>query len=129
MAQGDSYQGTDVLIKIGNTVIGGQRGARLVRETDPIDAGHKGTGKWPSTLDGNKKWSVECDGVVLEGDAGLIAAKAAFANGTLVTVVCLDSHEAPESGPARITRMEKNAPHDGVTTYSMTFTGSGALTQ
>lgn len=52
------------------TLLGGQRSGDLNREADEIDASHKTSGGWKSTLLGLRSWSIDLETVYLAGDTG-----------------------------------------------------------
>ena len=79
-----AIKGLDVLIKVGSTVVGGQRNASLEMSAETIDTTVKTTGGWAAKIPGMKSWTSSCDGVYFLDDAGLEAAQAAFMNGTEV---------------------------------------------
>lgn len=60
------------------TLLGGQRSGDLNREADEIDASHKTSGGWKSTLPGLRSWSIDLETVYLAGDTGAKFLEAAF---------------------------------------------------
>lgn len=125
-----TVRGMDVLVSIKSgleyVVVGGQRGATLNRSSEAIDVTNKVNGGWKENVAGFKEWSVDCDGLYVVDDAGYAALEAAFntsdevelkiASGSLVYV-----------GKAIITDFPIEAPYDDIATYSISFTGTGAL--
>ena len=123
-----AIKGLDVLIKVGSTVVGGQRNASLEMSAETIDTTVKSTGGWASKIPGIKSWTSSCDGVYFLDDAGLEAAQAAFMNGTEVKLDFTNSSGLAYSGQAVITSMSVEAGQEDVVSYTISFEGTGALT-
>ena len=68
------------------TLLGGQRSGDLTRQADEIDASHKTSGGWKSTLPGLRSWSIDLESVYLAGDAGAQFLEAAFLAGKKVHI-------------------------------------------
>ena len=123
-----AIKGLDVLIKVGSTVVGGQRNASLEMSAETIDTTVKTTGGWASKIPGIKSWTSSCDGVYFVDDAGLEAAQTAFMNGTAVSLEFSNSNGLTYSGQAVITSMSVEAGQEDIVSYTISFEGTGALT-
>ena len=123
-----AIKGLDVLIKVGSTVVGGQRNASLEMSAETIDTTVKTTGGWASKITGIKSWTSSCDGVYFVDDAGLEAAQTAFMNGTAVNLEFSNSTGLAYSGQAVITSMSVEAGQEDIVSYTISFEGTGALT-
>lgn len=123
-----AIKGLDVLIKVGSTVVGGQRNASLEMSAETIDTTVKSTGGWAAKIPGIKSWTSSCDGVYFLDDAGLEAAQAAFMNGTEVKLDFSNSSGLAYSGQAVITSMSVEAGQEDIVSYTISFEGTGALT-
>ena len=123
-----AIKGLDVLIKVGSTVVGGQRNASLEMSAETIDTTVKTTGGWASKITGIKSWTSSCDGIYFVDDTGLEAAQAAFMNGTEVKLDFTNSSGLAYSGQAVITSMSVEAGQEDVVSYTISFEGTGALT-
>ena len=123
-----AIKGLDVLIKVGSTVVGGQRNASLEMSAETIDTTVKTTGGWAAKIPGIKSWTSSCDGVYFVDDAGLEAAQTAFMNGTAVKLDFTNSSGLAYSGQAVITSMSVEAGQEDVVSYTISFEGTGALT-
>ena len=123
-----AIKGLDVLIKVGSTVVGGQRNASLEMSAETIDTTVKTTGGWASKITGIKSWTSSCDGVYFVDDAGLEAAQTAFMNGTPVSLEFSNSNGLSYSGQAVITSMSVEAGQEDIVSYTISFEGTGALT-
>ena len=123
-----AIKGLDVLIKVGSTVVGGQRNASLEMSAETIDTTVKTTGGWASKITGIKSWTSSCDGVYFVDDTGLEAAQTAFMNGTAVSLEFSNSNGLSYSGQAVITSMSVEAGQEDIVSYTISFEGTGALT-
>ena len=123
-----AIKGLDVLIKVGSTVVGGQRNASLEMSAETIDTTVKSTGGWAAKIPGIKSWTSSCDGVYFLDDAGLAAAQTAFMNGTEVKLEFSKASGLAYSGQAVITSMSVEAGQEDVVSYTISFEGTGALT-
>ena len=123
-----AIKGLDVLIKVGSTVVGGQRNASLEMSAETIDTTVKTTGGWAAKIPGIKSWTSSCDGVYFVDDTGLEAAQTAFMNGTAVSLEFSNSNGLSYSGQAVITSMSVEAGQEDVVSYTISFEGTGALT-
>lgn len=111
------------------TLLGGQRSGDLNREADEIDASHKTSGGWKSTLPGLRSWSIDLETVYLAGDTGAKFLEAAFLAGKQVHV----KFEYPDknfvTGWGSITECSLSTPHDDVATLKGTISGDGPLSE
>lgn len=127
----EEIRGIDVMVsaKIGEvyTAVGGQRGATLNRASETIDVSNKVSGDWKKSITGLKEWSVDADGLLMTSDAAYEALETAFMEGTPVDLQIGIGADLTYSGEAIITDFPIEAPYDDVATYSVSFTGSGAL--
>lgn len=117
--------GVDVLISVGEAVIGGQRGATLNREVATIDATHKQVAGWGYNIAGQGSWSIDTDGVLLADDASLDTLEEAFENKEAVEITWTNPSGKSYKGSAILTSYPIEAPMDDVMTYSMSFQGQG----
>lgn len=133
----DEIRGIDILVSVNTgtaetpvyTAVGGQRGATLNRSSETIDVSNKVSGDWKKSISGLKEWSVDADGLLALTDAGFAALETAFNNSTEVLIQIAKGIELVYSGNAIITDFPIEAPYDDVATYSVSFTGTGALTR
>lgn len=125
-----TVRGMDVLVSIKSglehIVVGGQRGATLNRSSEAIDVTNKVNGGWKESVAGFKEWSVDCDGLYVVDDAGYEALEAAF-NASEEVELKIASGNLVYVGKAIITDFPIEAPYDDIATYSISFTGTGAL--
>lgn len=128
--------GVDVLVKIEDPTtpgtfitLGGQSGATLNRSTNTIDATSKDANGWAENLAGVNSWGVECEGFIVASDAAYTALEDAWEGRSLVTVQVLMPSGKKYTGDAIITDFPNEFPQDGAATYSLTLTGTGALTR
>src|SRR5699024_1314228 len=117
--------GVDVLISVGEAVIGGQRGATLNREVNTIDATHKQVAGWGYSIAGQGSWSIDTDDVLQADDASLDTLEEAFENKEAVKVTWTNPSGKSYTGDALLTSYPIEAQMDDVMTYSMTCKGPG----
>ena len=108
---------------------GGQRGGTLSRKADSIDASHKGSGGWKSTLQGLKEWSIDLDTLVMPNDEGLQVINQAFLDDQQINLKFEYPDKSYVTGWASITELSLEAPHDDVATYKGSLNGVGALSE
>ena len=121
-------RGFDVLVYVGENVIGGQQNCSLSMEADTIDISNKEDFGWASFIGGAKSWSVSCDGQFITDNEGQQALMEAFVNGTNVQVEMKDEDgKVYFGGEAAVTSIEIEAAFDDVCTLSLELQGIGAL--
>lgn len=128
--ENQAKRGLDLMIYVGDTAIGGQRGASIEMTSETLDVSTKTTGDWTAKINGAKSWTSSCEGICFFNDTGYKAAVNAFLNNQNVTVRLSDSSKSMGyTGQAIITTLSLDAPYDDALTYSMDFEGVGALTE
>ena len=125
-----NIRGLEVLIYIGGTAVGGQRGASLSMSADELDITDKNTVGYKKFLVGLKEWSISCDGLVVAGEAGYDALFNAFINGDIVKVQ-FKQEDGPfgYQGDMVVASMDFDAQYDDALTYSCELKGAGDLTK
>ena len=121
-------KGNDIRVSVGSTLIGGQQNCSINRETETSDTTTKDSGVWSEAEAIGLSWSVDLDGLVVVGDAGLKALKTAWRNLQQVDVK-YGTASNYESGRAIITSLSSNSPNKEKTTYSVSLLGVGALSE
>lgn len=111
------------------TLLGGQRSGDLSREADEIDASHKTSGGWKSTLPGLRSWSIDLESVYLKDDTGAKFLEEAFLVGKQVNVKFEYPDKSYVTGWGSVTECSLSTPHDDVATLSGTIKGDGALSE
>lgn len=111
------------------TLLGGQRSGDLSREADEIDASHKTSGGWKSTLPGLRSWSIDLESVYLKDDKGAKFLEEAFLLGKQVNVKFEYPDKSYVTGWGSVTECSLSTPHDDVATLSGTIKGDGALSE
>lgn len=110
-------------------LLGGQRSGDLSREADEIDASHKTSGGWKSTLPGLRSWSIDLESVYLKDDKGAKFLEEAFLVGKQVNVKFEYPDKSYVTGWGSVTECSLSTPHDDVATLSGTIKGDGALSE
>lgn len=111
------------------TLLGGQRSGDVTRKADSIDASHKTSGGWKSSLAGLREWSIDLESVVLLDDAGANFLEDAFNDGQLVHVKFEYPNKKYRTGWAAITDFSLSTKYDDVATIKGTLSGNGALSE
>lgn len=111
-------------------VLAGQKNASLSQSAETIDSTSKDTaGNWTESVPGFKSWSIDAEGAYVLDDAAYQTLQTAFLNSENVDVYLEFPSGLKYEGNATITDFSLDFPYDDLTTWSMSFTGNGALTQ
>ncbi len=130
--------GMDILLKVNvadsgspanYVAIAGQRGATLNRSRDTIDTTCKDSaGGWKTSIAGMGEWSIDTDGILIDGDANFAKLEQAFLNREILKVQMVNSKtKAGYEGDVVITDFPLEAPYDDAMTYSLSLAGAGEL--
>lgn len=111
------------------TLVGGQRSGDLSRSADEIDASHKTSGGWKSSLPGLRSWSIDLENVYLAGDKGAQFLEAAFLEGKQVHIKFEYPDKKYVTGWGSVTDCSLSTPHDDVATLKGTINGDGPLSE
>lgn len=128
-------------VKVGNLIklnvatktLVGQTGGSLSLSRETIDATTKDSGEWGEILLGNKSGSVKLD-ALYDPDAasgtGALDMLALFSAGTLAVLKWGETASGTKymSASGYITSFDQDAPDGDLTTYSCSFTITGAVT-
>jgi len=111
------------------TKIAGQRGATLSRSAETLETTSKDSQGFKEFEAGFKEWSIETEGLFVDGDAGFAELEDAFMNGTKLKVQIAYPNGSKYEGLTVVTDLGLDMPYDDMATASATFTGSGLLTK
>lgn len=124
--------GVSVLLSVkdGGTdrVLGGQSGATISMETNIIEVTSKDGNGWTENVAGVKSWSMECEGFMVKDDTSWEFIETSWQNGTEVDVTIAFADGKKYSGKALIESCGAEFPQDDAASYSLSLTGTGALT-
>ena len=119
-------QGINVILKVDNKVVGGQRNIQLNRSSNAIDITNKINSEWQENLQGLKTWGVTCNGIYVINSESLNLLEECFMESKDVEVtIIIGSKEY--NGKAIITNFPVNATYDKQFKYNITLLGNGAL--
>jgi len=107
--------------------IAGQRGGTFNISSDELDLTSKDNYGFADRDYGVQDWSIDGDGVYIEGDTSHDAILDAFLAREVVTVRWQFPSGKRFEGEAIITDFPIEAPYDDVATYSITLAGKGAF--
>lgn len=110
-------------------LVGGQRNAALNEKADSIDASHKTSGGWKSTLPGMKSWSIDYSGLGMLGNIGVAAMHQAFRESQQVNTKFEYPDGSYQIGWASVTSYALDTPHDGVATLKTSLEGVGPISE
>tara|TARA_R110000824_G_scaffold143876_1_gene311649 strand:- start:12 stop:449 length:438 start_codon:yes stop_codon:yes gene_type:complete len=141
MANGQ-LNGTDLGVYIGGTLVAYSTSATLNVNHSPRSTSNKEDGGWETAMEGYRNWDVSCDAMY----AWLDPAGSAISNETLseiftsyITtrasftltfgVTSSSTGDTKYTGTAWLTSASLSAPNEDTSTFSVSFQGSGELTQ
>ena len=119
-------QGINVILKVDNKVVGGQRNIQLNRSSNAIDITNKINSEWQENLQGLKTWGVTCNGIYLINSESLNLLEECFMESKDIEVTIIISNKE-YNGKAIITNFPVNATYDKQFKYNITLLGNGAL--
>ena len=119
-------QGINVILKVDNKVVGGQRNIQLNRSSNAIDITNKINSEWQENLQGLKTWGVTCNGIYLINSESLSLLEECFMESKDVEVTIIIGTKE-YNGKAIITNFPVNATYDKQFKYNITLLGNGAL--
>lgn len=135
-AEASAKAGKDILLCIWNTdgtkllAISGQQSLTINRSADTLEVTSKDTqGGWKSQISGMKEWSIDNDGIYMNGAESHKQLQKYFEGGDLVCLKVVDAKDKKPlfGGLACITDYTLEAPYDDSMTYSLSFSGNGPL--
>lgn len=121
--------GTDETTGAEWLLLGGQRSGDVSRKADSIDASHKGSGGWKSTIAGLKEWSIDLETLLMPNEESLTLLEKAFLEGEYVHLKFEYPDKSYMTGIASVTELSLNTPHDDVATYKGSLNGVGPLSE
>ena len=141
MANGQ-LNGTDLGVYIGGTLVAYSTSATLNINHSPRSTSNKEDGGWETAMEGYRTWDVSCDALY----AWLDPAGSAISNETLSEIFTGYIHtrasfsltfgttgstsgDTKYVGDAWLTSASLSAPNEDTATFSVSFQGSGVLTQ
>ena len=141
MANGQ-LNGTDLGVYIGGTLVAYSTSATLNINHSPRSTSNKEDGGWETAMEGYRTWDVSCDALY----AWLDPTGSAISNETLSDIFTGYIHtrasfsltfgttgstsgDTKYVGDAWLTSASLSAPNEDTATFSVSFQGSGVLTQ
>jgi len=136
--------GTDLLLKVGSTdanevVVAFATSCSLELSADEIDQTNKDSGGWKSIIQGTRSWSVSADAMYQnEAEASKKAFTDFFANVNARTKVYIEltianalgsDNNVYYSGEAYVSSLSVNGGTEDQATWSISLTGTGALSE
>ena len=123
----NAQKGINIVLKVGEQVLAGQLGARLIQSASPIDITNKITGQWEEHFYGIKTWKVECNGLYAKNANSYQMLQEAFRANQLIDVeIIMDEHRYV--GKAMLTEFPLTAVYNDTFKYNVRLLGDGELT-
>ncbi|WP_196603432.1 phage tail tube protein [Pectinatus haikarae] len=110
-------------------IIGGQRNTPLSRKANTLDASHKTSGGWGSTVPGLKSWSIDYSGLQIMSDEALQMIDYCFINDKQAHVKIAYKNGSYRTGWAYITEYNDDNAHDAIGTVKITLEGNGPISE
>ena len=145
MATTGVFNGTSLVVLVNNEVIAYSTSCSLSIAIDAPDASTKESGGWADEIGGQRSWSLTTDGLATVSPTTTIATYVSLPelsvlalNRTAVTVMFTTVtaggatpivDDAKWSGSAFIESLDMTADMENPVTYSVSFKGTGVLTQ
>ena len=132
MATTGKFNGTDILVYVDGVAVAHATSHSLNVNADMIDATTKSSAGWKDILPGLRDWSIDCEGMVAYDAAEGFSEAFADINSRTQVVVKFSTEETGDkryTGNAYVSSLSSSAPLEDVVTYSLSFTGDGALSE
>ena len=132
MATTGKFNGTDILVYVDGVAVAHATSHSLNINADMIDATTKSSAGWKDILPGLRDWSIDCEGLVAYDAAEGFSEAFADINSRTQVVVKFSTEETGDkryTGNAYVSSLSSSAPLEDVVTYSLSFTGDGALSE
>jgi len=108
------------------SMVGGQRGASLERETELVSINHKGGDGTTDYFATTSDWSVECDGILFLDDVAYEFLEEAY-EAKIKIMVELRRGDKKYEGLALITSLPIEGAYDSEASYTVSLQGCGKL--
>ena len=131
MATSGKFNGTNILVYNNGVAVAHATSHTLNFNAEMIDATTKSSAGWKDHLPGLRDWSIDCEALVaFDASEGIEELFTDYTGRTQLTVKFSTevTGDTRWTGSAYISTGSINAPLEDVTSFSVTFTGSGALT-
>ena len=132
MATTGKFNGTLLNVYLDNVIIGCATSSELSINADLADATCKDDGGWADHIHGLRDWSVSTDGLVkYDGANNVGSLYDLLSNRTSVNLrfTTNDTGDLVFSGMASVASISVSAEMESAVSYSVEFTGKGALTK
>jgi predicted secreted protein len=132
MATTGKFNGTLLNVYIDNVIIGCATSSELSVNVDLADATCKDDGGWADHIHGLRDWSVSTDGLVAYDGTNNIGDLYTLLSGRTSVTLKFTTNVTGDlvfSGTASVASISVSAEMEAAVTYSVEFTGKGALTK
>lgn len=111
------------------TKVGGQRNSPINMTAETLDANHKTSGGWASTVPGMKSWNISYSGLLIMDEDGLAALEYCYRESKQANVRIDYPNKTCQTGWAFVTEFDKDVGHDAIATVSITLSGVGPISE
>lgn len=132
MATAGKFNGTLLNVYLNNVIIGCATSSELSVNVDLADATCKDDGGWANHIHGLRDWSVSTDGLVAYDGTNNIGDLYTLLSGRTSVTLKFTTNVTGDlvfSGTASVASISVSAEMESAVTYSVEFTGKGALTK
>lgn len=132
MATTGKFNGTLLNVYLDNIIIGCATSSELSVNVDLADATCKDDGGWADHIHGLRDWSVSTDGLVAFDGTNNIGDLYTLLSGRTSVTLKFTTNVTGDlvfSGTASVASISVSAEMEAAVTYSVEFTGKGALTK
>lgn len=132
MATTGKFNGTLLNVYLDNVIIGCATSSELSVNVDLADATCKDDGGWADHIHGLRDWSVSTDGLVAFNGTNNIGDLYTLLSGRTSVTLKFTTNVTGDlvfSGTASVASISVSAEMEAAVTYSVEFTGKGALTK
>lgn len=132
MATAGKFNGTLLNVYLNNIIIGCATSSELSVNVDLADATCKDDGGWADHIHGLRDWSVSTDGLVAYDGTNNIGDLYTLLSGRTSVTLKFTTNVTGDlvfSGTASVASISVSAEMESAVTYSVEFTGKGALTK
>ena len=122
--------GNDLLVTVGATAIACSTSCSLSINQENIPATCKDSGYWASSIEGRASWSVSCSGLYQLDNSVDFTDLANYITNSAVTnsvTLVFGTDDDYWTGTAQIVSVTLEGPENAPSTFSVEFTGVGAL--
>lgn len=127
------FNGTDLLIFVDGNAVAHSTSCTLTINQNQVDSTDKDSSRWDEFINGQRSWTVDCDGLVDYSTS--VNSNELFDGGittnSTVTLIFSTAVSGARyySGTANVSSLTETGELDSPASFSVSFQGTGALTR